>query len=685
MLHELLLALAGYPGDVFVARSGSFVVATDLTFLSEQEYAVLNRLGRLGWAYHTCMQFIRQQKKIDNTPVTGDKEGDSCKGIYLDAFCEGLDRALDDYRNRLEKLEVGMITSASTIYIDNVDVQAASSKFNVHTITDVLFVMMDYEIIFPAILSILEEIQTHPRHWHGVVLVERLRVQYQESGVPLLRDLLCQLTMAGMRVLWRQITAWLVYGLLRDPFKEFFIQERSDALSINSTGTSGRDSDMAGGEGSAHEQQYEPVWRRKHRLLLASVPAWIGAMAAEDVLFTGQVVLAVQERGYRVPEVWTQTWLQKLHALFESMVEQASLSSHRSHIQLKVNSDLFIQLARTARRDLSEWLWRTAVQQYRAAHQLEAFRNYYLLGRGDFFDALLDGVDNHKGVALAAAVHVGTPVSTTHGNSMPSSTTSIRDRELRSLWSRAAANTTAEDDDCFARFRLERAPELTDADVFGAPARLHYHLDWPFDLVVAPTELARYDTVFLYLLAVRSAQRRLQRAKWHVHLRESSANLTKAITLRKLWYLRNTMQCFVDQIWAHIQMDVIDVHFKRLRDQIQDAAKQPSNEKEIHLATAMNDNSNEELQNGYTKEHDFTDLQLAHTKFLDAVCKGCFISMPAVFKAIRDAVRCCAQLAGFIEREQGMGKNTLSALDTEALTSLEKVSKSPYHCAIITC
>jgi hypothetical protein len=118
-------------------------------------------------------------------------------------------------------------------------------------------------------------------------------------------------------------------------------------------------------------------------------------------------------------------------------------------------------------------------------------------------------------------------------------------------------------------------------------------------------------------------------------------------------------------------MDVIEVHFQRLCHQIQDVA--------ISLS----------LQNGYyhnrktstqelprdtsSKERDFTSLQLAHTRFLDAICKGCFVSMPAVFTAIRTAVRCCTQLTLLMERFQETPISKTWSLDINALKSLEQV------------
>ncbi|RKP06529.1 gamma-tubulin complex component protein [Thamnocephalis sphaerospora] len=709
MLHELLLALSGHPGDVFVLTEQSFVVASDLAFLSEQERTALNRLGQLGWAYRECARFAFEQRRC-NGALPVDAQGlRRPHGVYVDAFCASLDRLLDDYRARLARLEAGLIAdlagdpaygrdgeNSGRQERTNKQVHSAASGDiggSVRTLTDVLSVLVDYETIFPTLLSLLDEMRQQPAAWHGVLLAERLRVHYQQTGAPLLRGVFRDLTTACLQVMWRQATSWLVYGLLQDEHGEFFVRKRPVIRNTRTSSTDGGDAYSDPGDDSAARAR-EPVWRRQHETVVAAVPSWIDQHTAEDLLFIGQAVLAVQERGHEIPAAWTDIRLRELHQLMQSV--HARIGG-----RLETGGDAFARMTRAARRDLSDWLWRTAVQQHQAADQLRSFRNYFLLGRGDFFDALLDGVERHRSGSAtvptrsnsdaaqpAAAVGIGAAGTAAAGGGAPG----IRDRELRALWSRAAANTSAEDDPCFARFRLERAPDLADAEVFGAPARLHYQLEWPFDLMVAPAELARYDAVFLCLLAVRSAQRRLQRTNWRVRSRGHHRNKQTEAFQRRLWHLRNAMQCFVDQVWAHMQMDVIEVHFQRLCAHLQDAAAPRSflaaDDQfgvDADVATVPGkhhdivDNGVSQISAGPMptaprkprQEHDFTDLQLAHAHFLDAICKGCLISTPAVFTAIRTAVRCCAQLAGSIERAQEIDAMT-TVLSIASLGCLEK-------------
>lgn len=108
MIHELLLALSGYPGSIFTwnKRSG-LQVSQDFPFLHPSETSVLNRLCRLGTDYIRFTEFIEQYtghvQQQDHHPSQQGQGGSH--GIYLRAFCTGLDSVLQPYRQALLDLE----------------------------------------------------------------------------------------------------------------------------------------------------------------------------------------------------------------------------------------------------------------------------------------------------------------------------------------------------------------------------------------------------------------------------------------------------------------------------------------------------------------------------------------------------------------------------------------------------
>uniref|UniRef100_A0A8D0HC51 Gamma tubulin complex component protein N-terminal domain-containing protein n=1 Tax=Sphenodon punctatus TaxID=8508 RepID=A0A8D0HC51_SPHPU len=81
MIHELLLALSGYPGAAFTwSKRGGLQVSQELPFLHPSESSVLARLCRLGTDYIRFAEFIElftghvqqpQQQQVGRAPGQG--------------------------------------------------------------------------------------------------------------------------------------------------------------------------------------------------------------------------------------------------------------------------------------------------------------------------------------------------------------------------------------------------------------------------------------------------------------------------------------------------------------------------------------------------------------------------------------------------------------------------------------
>ena len=57
MLHELLLALFGNTGSIIVESESGFAVNPKLTFLTDAEIELINRVTHLGFLYKQILKF----------------------------------------------------------------------------------------------------------------------------------------------------------------------------------------------------------------------------------------------------------------------------------------------------------------------------------------------------------------------------------------------------------------------------------------------------------------------------------------------------------------------------------------------------------------------------------------------------------------------------------------------------
>lgn len=125
MLHELLLALSGHPGDIFVPSPASpstpttYVVAEDFPFLHPAERTALNRLARLGFLYSTIRAFVDRHRKRAWNAVLGSRTAANAPrheisdpaGLYLLALCSAVDAVFDEYFRVIVQAESKILSS----------------------------------------------------------------------------------------------------------------------------------------------------------------------------------------------------------------------------------------------------------------------------------------------------------------------------------------------------------------------------------------------------------------------------------------------------------------------------------------------------------------------------------------------------------------------------------------------
>eukprot|EP00644_Phytophthora_capsici_P011505 jgi/Phyca11/570517/estExt2_Genewise1.C_PHYCAscaffold_370316 len=178
MHHELFLALLGLTGDVVERRIDGFFVRKEASFLSQAQKSVLDRLLRLGFAYSTLDEFVRQASKLPS--------------VYLHALAQAVEQLLHRYADAIVELEAKTLRASGVFPISNL-----------------MFELEEFIDVLPEVCGL------------GAGL---LSVVYQStiSGFPRVRQCMQELLYACHRVLFKQIMAWMVYGEVVDPHREFF-------------------------------------------------------------------------------------------------------------------------------------------------------------------------------------------------------------------------------------------------------------------------------------------------------------------------------------------------------------------------------------------------------------------------------------------------------------------------------
>ncbi|CAB4036489.1 gamma-tubulin complex component 4-like [Paramuricea clavata] len=169
MLHELLVALSGVSGSIFVdKKEQGFQVVSDLPFLHPSETEILNHLCKLGSYYQRFEAFIKSYSILLPQKATGEAEssGNVC-GLYLQALCTGLDQILEPYRKTLLALEQEILNDA------NIPLTRLQHKLE------------EYQLLFPSLASTLEEIEA--KKAKGCAILNILHSQCS-NGIPVVKE-----------------------------------------------------------------------------------------------------------------------------------------------------------------------------------------------------------------------------------------------------------------------------------------------------------------------------------------------------------------------------------------------------------------------------------------------------------------------------------------------------------------
>ncbi|RHZ71108.1 hypothetical protein Glove_262g14 [Diversispora epigaea] len=323
------------------------------------------------------------------------------------------------------------------------------------------------------------------------------------------------------------------------------------------------------------------------------------------------------------------------------------------------------------RNNVAQWLWQVVLTGDKIIECLEAFRNYFLFGQGDFAISLVDQFEKLK-------------------TSRPKGLT-IKDQELNSLLVRASIGTLAENDSSFEKFRFRvqnvndkqfvTRTNMFDNITINVPLRFEYDIEWPLDLFVTTEDLAKYGDIFSFLFSLRRTQIRLQKVWTHLTITEkASSNNNNNNNNNKLndngsprlilWKVLSSMMFFIDCLWGHVQMDIIETNFRKLVHRINISSAQHQQFRKLKIPEHKKISYANETNLVETEPfRDFEDIRIGHSTYLSDLLHGCLLESRVCSDAIKKSLNICDQICGLLER---LNSNMVDKNISESVTKLEK-------------
>ncbi|XP_034717496.1 gamma-tubulin complex component 4 [Etheostoma cragini] len=599
MIHELLLALSGYPGTIFTwnKRTG-LQVSQDLPFLHPSETSVLNRLSKLGSDYMRFTEFIEQhtghvhqQEHHTNQPnQTG------LHGIYLRAFCTGLDSILQPYRQALLDLEQEFLGDPHL------------------TISHVNYKLDQFQLLFPSVMVVVESIKS--QKIHGCQILETV-YKHSCGGLPPVRMALEKILAVCHGVMYKQLAAWMLHGLLLDQSEEFFVKQGPSAGGAAANQEEEEEDLGLGGLSGKQLRELQDLRLIEEENMLAPslqqfslrtemLPSYIPIRVAEKILFVGESVQMFENHNHSPS---------RAGSILKHQEDMFAAELHRLKQQPLFSLVDFENLIDRIRSTVAEHLWTLMVEESDLLEQLKIIKDFYLLGRGELYQVFID----------LAQQMLKTPP------------TAVTEHDVNVAFQQAAHKVLLDDDNLLPLLHLTVDYQGKDKEATGArdgatPPQdtsprevppsgwaalgLTYKVQWPLHILFTPAILEKYNVVFRYLLSVRRVQSQLQHC-WALqmqrkHLKSSQTDAVK-------WRLRNHMAFLIDNLQYYLQVDVLESQFSQLLQQI-------------------------------NSTRDFESIRLAHDHFLSNLLAQSFILLKPVFHCLNEILELCQTFCSLVSQ-----------------------------------
>ncbi|XP_060611468.2 gamma-tubulin complex component 4 [Anolis sagrei] len=618
MIHELLLALRGYAGGLFVA-SGGLQVAPEAVpgLIHPSEAALLGRLLRLGSFYLRFSEFIEPANQSSNAgeappppaqapppalPPAPPPQELPPPGIYLRAFCAGLDAVLQPYRQALLDLELEFLADPHL------------------TIAHLNYSLDQFQLLFPSLMVVVEQIKT--QKIHGCQILEVVH-RHSRGGLPPVRQALERILATCHAAMYKQLSAWMLHGLLLDQYEEFFIRQGPSSSSSGS-GPSQLDEDeddlgIGGLTGKQLRELQDMRLIEEENMLAPSpkqfslrvemLPSYIPAHVAEKILFVGESVQMFESQNIS---------LTKKGSILKNQEDTFAAELHRLKQRPLFSLADFESVVDWIRSAVAEHLWKLLVEESDLIGQLKIIKDFYLLGRGELFQAFID----------TAQQMLKTPP------------TAVTEHDVNVAFQQSAHKVLLDDDNLLPLLHLtihyhgkehrdasqarevlpsrELSPHESPTSGWAALG-LSYRVQWPLHILFTPAVLEKYNVVFKYLLSVRRVQAELQHC-WALQMRSKRLESSRTDAIK--WRLRHHMTFLVDNLQYYLQVDVLESQFSQLLQQI-------------------------------NATRDFESIRWAHDHFLSNLLAQSFILLKPAFHCLNEILDLCHNFCTLVSQNRG--------------------------------
>ncbi|KAB7498659.1 Gamma-tubulin complex component 4 [Armadillidium nasatum] len=526
MLHELFLALSGHNSSLFdiihklenhlntyntrseLKNGPSSEHNKDVTaFKESSNYFTSGSVNGIDTVFHPCevkmiseiLEVAKYYTKIQSfyikvsgkTLSVSENERKETSGHYLSAFATAVYEETNSFQKRVVKLEEEYLKSSNLL------------------LSTIMINMNTYKYLFCELCRLINIVES--KELHGCKLLDFLHKEVILS-VGELEVVLKRIRNSVQKVLIEQLTYWLIYGELLDPYEELFLKvSRTPVIDKKDKQKSETDSEAI-----------------EVSITMEMLPEFIPLSVAEKIVFIGEHILSFERGGQQTNEDCGLILREKE----KELIKDFQKISENESFALKEFQDL----VETVRLSVAQYIY-TLVTNAGLSEELLLLKDIFLLGRGELYQAFY----------------------ILSGNKRPC------DTNINSLFQRAGRQILMEEnylDKFIVSYQETKQPKEVSV---WSNLRIEYLTKWPLHKFFCPSVQDKYNAILHFLLEIREVQLRLQ----DLFVTQKNNKAFRSHNLSLLcWTLRHHMCLMLCNLQYYIQVDVLESQFSELQNNI---------------------------------------------------------------------------------------------------------------------
>ncbi|XP_017025949.1 gamma-tubulin complex component 4 homolog isoform X2 [Drosophila kikkawai] len=516
MIHDLLLACLSSSREGQGVKQFLDTTAVE-HFFHPCETEIFMGILNIMNVYHEVVEFtqIYSTKPVQSEESTSNADfEDLSHGFYMLNFVKGIESALEESYQEIVRLEADCRKTKrnSLSYVHN----ALRTKLPM--------LMLVRKLIMEVKVMKLR----------GCALLHNLH-QQSEHGDPQLERVVQKVIKPVKYAFFSSLAHWMLFGVIDDIHTEFFINFIPLESGQGSTCSKSTQSFIS----SAEQTTEDYIWQ--YEINMKQLPGFLSIISAEKVLFVGQTVLvfkmgrnpksknkmdqmAVELNDMSREDIY-ELWNGRESEFFKTIQDLSNDD--------KINVFRIEQVVNEIKKFVSRRLSEIAVNEVDLERQMGLLKDFYLLGRGEFFLEFFSQLYGNFDI-----------------------NTEMRSRNYTRAFELAATGLRITDDlENFSLSSLRNSEEPDESYDFQVLQSMHlkYIYEWPLNLLFSPKAIERYNKIFRFLLIIRGLQYQMQRVwatqTWTEKAESGGTNI-------RVMNLRNHLLFFLNNLQYYIQVSL---------------------------------------------------------------------------------------------------------------------------------